>query len=63
MLGLQRIKGERVFAPVYMTSYHRALAPRPSTTLETVQDTLGALVARYRQEEVLTLRYGRFPPE
>ena len=30
------------------------LAVRPSTTLETVQEALGALVARYRAEEVLT---------
>ncbi|MFZ3216268.1 MAG: DEAD/DEAH box helicase [Candidatus Acidiferrales bacterium] len=30
------------------------LAVRPSTTLETVQEALGALVARYRADEVLT---------
>ena len=30
------------------------LAVRPRTTLETVQEALGALVARYRTDEVLT---------
>jgi DEAD/DEAH box helicase domain-containing protein len=32
----------------------RGLAARASTTLETVQEALGALVARYRTDEVLT---------
>src|SRR6266849_10057090 len=32
----------------------QALAPRSSATLDTVQDFLGALVARYRRDEVLT---------
>ena len=31
-----------------------ALAPRSTTTVETVQQILGALVARYRRDEVLT---------
>ena len=33
----------------------RGLAVRASTTLETVQEALGALVARYRADEVLTV--------
>ena len=37
-----------------MTSSQQALAPRPSTTLDTVHDILGTLVARYRTDEVLT---------
>ena len=37
-----------------MTSYQQALAPRSSTTLDTVHDILGTLVARYRTDEVLT---------
>ena len=37
-----------------MTSFQQALAPRPSTTLDTVHDILGTLVARYRTDEVLT---------
>jgi DEAD/DEAH box helicase domain-containing protein len=32
----------------------QALAPRSTTTLDTVQEILGALVARYRRDEVLT---------
>jgi hypothetical protein len=32
----------------------QALAPRSSATLDTVQEILGALVARYRRDEVLT---------
>lgn len=35
-------------------STFQSLAPRPPATLETVHDILGSLVARYRQEEVLT---------
>jgi DEAD/DEAH box helicase domain-containing protein len=35
-------------------SLTRGLAVRASTTLETVQEALGALVARYRTDEVLT---------
>src|SRR5437899_171238 len=31
-----------------------SLAPRSATTLDTVHDILGTLVARYRQDEVLT---------
>ena len=37
-----------------MTSSQQALAPRSSTTLDTVHDILGTLVARYRTDEVLT---------
>src|ERR1700746_887328 len=37
-----------------MTSFQQALAPRPNTTLDTVHDILGTLVARYRTDEVLT---------
>ena len=37
-----------------MTSFQQALAPRSSTTLDTVHDILGTLVARYRTDEVLT---------
>ncbi|MGB8769582.1 MAG: DEAD/DEAH box helicase [Candidatus Korobacteraceae bacterium] len=37
-----------------MTSPQQALAPRSSTTLDTVHDILGTLVARYRTDEVLT---------
>lgn len=37
-----------------MTSFQQALAPRPSTTLDTVHDILGTLVARYRTDKVLT---------
>jgi DEAD/DEAH box helicase domain-containing protein len=32
----------------------QSLAPRPVTTVDTVHDILGTLVARYRQDEVLT---------
>ena len=32
----------------------QSLAPRPPASLETVHDILGSLVARYRQEEVVT---------
>ena len=32
----------------------QSLAPRPSSSLETIQKLLGDLVARYRQDEVLT---------
>jgi hypothetical protein len=35
-------------------SASQSLAPRPPATLETVHHILGSLVARYRQEEVLT---------
>jgi hypothetical protein len=35
-------------------SAFQSLAPRPPASLETVHDILGSLVARYRQEEVLT---------
>src|SRR5437868_13456083 len=35
-------------------SAFQSLAPRPPANLETVHNILGALVARYRQEEVLT---------
>jgi ATP-dependent helicase YprA (DUF1998 family) len=37
-----------------MTPSQHALAPRLSTTLDTVQEILGALVARCRTDEVLT---------
>ncbi len=37
-----------------MTSSQQALAPRFTTTLDTVQEILGTLVARYRPDEVLT---------
>jgi DEAD/DEAH box helicase domain-containing protein len=37
-----------------MTSSQQALAPRSSTTLNTVHDILGTLVAHYRTDEVLT---------
>ena len=37
-----------------MTPSQQALAPRLSTTLDTVQEILGALVARCRTDEVLT---------
>jgi DEAD/DEAH box helicase domain-containing protein len=37
-----------------MTPSQQALAPRSTTTLDTVQEILGALVARYRTDEVLT---------
>ncbi len=37
-----------------MSSSQQALAPRSSTTLDTVHDILGTLVARYRTDEVLT---------
>jgi len=37
-----------------MTPSQQALAPRLSTTLDTVQDILGTLVSRYRTDEVLT---------
>src|SRR5438128_6165347 len=36
-----------------MSAFH-SLAPRPPASLETVHNSLGSLVARYRQEEVLT---------
>ncbi len=32
----------------------QSLAPRPATAIDTVHDILGTLVARYRQDEVLT---------
>src|SRR6266576_1350066 len=35
-------------------SASQSLAPRPPESLETLQNILGSLVARYRQEEVLT---------
>src|SRR5216117_1929324 len=35
-------------------SAFQSLAPRPPANLETVHNILGSLVARYRQEEVLT---------
>jgi hypothetical protein len=35
-------------------SAFQSLAPRPPASLETVHNILGSLVARYRQEEVLT---------
>ena len=37
-----------------MTPSQQSLAPRLSTTLDTVQDILGTLVSRYRTDEVLT---------
>jgi len=37
-----------------MTPSQQALAPRLSTTLDSVQEVLGTLVARYRTDEVLT---------
>ena len=37
-----------------MTQSQQTLAPRLSTTLDTVQEFLGALIARYRTDEVLT---------
>ncbi|MGA3314801.1 MAG: DEAD/DEAH box helicase [Candidatus Korobacteraceae bacterium] len=37
-----------------MTPSQQALAPRLSTTLDTVQDILGTLVSRYSTDEVLT---------
>src|ERR1039458_10851981 len=37
-----------------MTSSQQTLAPPFSTTLDTVQEILGTLVARYRTDEVLT---------
>ena len=42
-----------MFAEVCMST-SQALAPRLSTTLDTVQEILGTLVARYRTDEVLT---------
>ncbi|HEV2401605.1 MAG TPA: DEAD/DEAH box helicase, partial [Candidatus Sulfotelmatobacter sp.] len=36
-----------------MSAFH-SLAPRPPASLETIPNMLGSLVARYRQEEVLT---------
>jgi len=36
-----------------MSAFH-SLAPRPAASLETIHNILGSLVARYRQEEVLT---------
>ena len=39
-----------------MTPSQQALAPRSSTNLDTVQEILGTLVARYRTDEVLTCR-------
>ncbi|HEY4899599.1 MAG TPA: DEAD/DEAH box helicase, partial [Terriglobales bacterium] len=47
-------KRRTLFAAVYMNSSQQALAPRSSTTLDTVHDILGTLVARYRTDEVLT---------
>src|SRR5664279_364776 len=47
-------KWRTFLAAVYMTSSQQALAPRSSTTLDTVHDILGTLVARYRSDEVLT---------
>src|SRR5438309_8583981 len=35
-------------------SAFKSLAPRPPASLETVNNILGSLVARYRHEEVLT---------
>jgi len=32
----------------------QALAPRPSTTVDTVQELLGTLVSRYRTDELMT---------
>lgn len=43
-------------------SASQSLAPRPPASLETVHNILGSLVARYRQEEVLTA-IGKFLPE
>ena len=37
-----------------MTPSQQALVPRSSTTLGTVQEILGTLVARYRTDNVLT---------
>jgi hypothetical protein len=37
-----------------MTPSQQALAPRLTTTLDTVQEILGTLIARYRTDEVLT---------
>ena len=37
----------------------QSLAPRQPASLETVHNILGSLVARYRQEEVLTAAYNR----
>jgi hypothetical protein len=47
-------KWRTFFAAVYMTSSQQALAPRSSSTLDTVHDMLGTLVAGYRTDEVLT---------
>jgi DEAD/DEAH box helicase domain-containing protein len=43
----------RIYSERSMTT-SQALAPRSTTTLDTVQEILGALVARYRRDEVLT---------
>ena len=51
MLGYAKKKRIR---PEYLMSASQSLAPRPPASLETVHNILGALVARYRQEEVLT---------
>src|SRR5271167_3807522 len=37
-----------------MAPSQQALVPRSGTTLETVQEVLGTLAARYRKDEVLT---------
>src|SRR5437588_9799561 len=48
----RRIKGESDRSPSMTAS--QSLAPRPPASLEMVHNILGTLVARYRQEEVLT---------
>src|SRR5207237_9650746 len=40
--------------PESLMSASQSLAPRTPANLETVHNILGSLVARYRQEEVLT---------
>jgi DEAD/DEAH box helicase domain-containing protein len=57
MAGAWQFHGEVVMAasePRLAGSLAGGLAVRPRTTLETVQEALGALVARYRTDEVLT---------
>ena len=43
-----------MFTEGCMTSSQQALAPRLTTTLDTVQEILGMMIARYRTDEVLT---------
>src|SRR5437899_6259536 len=48
------LANKRRIRPESLMSAFQSLAPRPPAGLETLHNIVGSLVARYRQEEVLT---------